>query len=40
VIDLDELNDQVRELAGDQVAVGPRAGVSVVGGLIDEVLDE
>jgi hypothetical protein len=40
MIDLDELNDQIRELAGDQVAVGRRTGVRVIGGLIGEVLDE
>src|SRR5260221_47577 len=40
VVDLGELDDLVRELAGDQVAVGRRAGVRVVGGLIGEVLDE
>jgi hypothetical protein len=40
VIDLDELNDQVRELAGDQLAVGRRGGVSIVGSLMGYVLDE
>src|SRR6266851_4555261 len=40
VVDLSELDDLVRELAGDQVAVGRRAGVRAVGGLIGEVLDE
>src|SRR5579862_2199386 len=40
VVELGELNDHARELAGDQVTVGRRARVRVVGGLIGEVLDE
>src|SRR6266542_1777867 len=40
VVDLDELDDHVRELSGDQVLVGWRACVGVVGGLIGEVLNE
>src|ERR1039457_819563 len=40
VVEFGELDDHARELAGDEVAVGRRAGVCVVGGLIGEVLDE
>src|SRR5579862_9006254 len=36
VVELGELDDHARELAGDQVAVGRRARVRVVGGLIGE----
>jgi len=37
VIDLDELNDHVRELAGDELLVSRGARVRVVGGLIGEM---
>jgi hypothetical protein len=40
VVELGELLDHARELAGDQVPVGRRAGVRVVGGLIGEMLHE
>src|SRR6266700_3173276 len=40
VVEFGELDDHARELAGDQVAVGRRARVRVIGGLIGEVLDE
>src|SRR5580692_12268090 len=40
VIDLDEFDDPLRELAGDQVLICSRTGMSVVGRLVREVLDE
>jgi hypothetical protein len=40
VVDLDELDDQIGELTGDELAVHSGTRMSVVGRLVGEMLDE